>query len=410
MTELAKDAILEGRLSSIFSKDNIVLLDAGLGTTLEDVLRKDISHPLWSAHLIDSDPEAIVQAHLAFLKAGSSIILTATYQCAPETFLRAGYSAEKAEDIMHKAVQLAVQARDQYLQMSKLNVPTPKIALSLGPYGATMSPAAEFSGIYSPPYGPLQPGTTFWSSDSSDSTQREQEAEDALVKFHLSRLQVFASSPETWNSIDIIAFETVPLLREARAIRRAMTLLASTSLSAQIPPWWISFNFAEGVLAEQGPTGDHYTAADAVRACFDQEVRPHTSTPTAYGINCTHIKHVKKSLQLASQALGELSGAHLAGIDPISLSRLGIQGTSAGPGLVLYPNGGRIYVPSTMTWLPPSPTIPELNDATEAQVWARKLVAAVVEGVPREAGWSGLVIGGCCKTEPDYLSALRHLF
>lgn len=87
---------LQGQLNSLFTAEDIMLLDAGLvreiwiflttptnywmaqGTTLEDVLQQDISHPLWSAHLIESDPESIVAAHLAFLQAGSSIILTAT--------------------------------------------------------------------------------------------------------------------------------------------------------------------------------------------------------------------------------------------------------------------------------------------------------------------------------------------
>ena len=48
------------------------------GTTLEDVFEKDVSSPLWSASMIDKDPDAIVQAHSAFLVAGSDIILTAT--------------------------------------------------------------------------------------------------------------------------------------------------------------------------------------------------------------------------------------------------------------------------------------------------------------------------------------------
>ena len=48
------------------------------GTTLEDVFGKDISNPLWSASLIDNDPDAIVQAHKAFIDATSDIVLTST--------------------------------------------------------------------------------------------------------------------------------------------------------------------------------------------------------------------------------------------------------------------------------------------------------------------------------------------
>ncbi|KAG8705772.1 AdoMet-homocysteine methyltransferase [Ceratobasidium sp. 395] len=411
MTSLPKDALLEGKLSSRFSADEVVLLDAGLGTTLEDVLKKDVSNPLWSAHLIESEPESIVKAHLAFLEAGSSIILTATYQCASETFARAGYTPEQGNNIMHKAISLAVRARDQYLQLPTTKGSAPKIALSLGAFGAVLSPAAEFTGIYPPPYGPAQPSTFFDTQESPDDNQKEQEAEDALAEFHFNRLRIFAGLPDTWNAIDIVAFETVPLLREARAIRRAMTLLANTNPSIRIPPWWISFNFAEGPLAERNPTGTHYTAADAVRACFEQISRTYVSTPSAFGVNCTHIKHIKTCLNLASQALNELSGTSLDKLHESHLSQLGLQGaTRSGPALVVYPNGGRVYVPSTMTWLPPSPTIPELDGSSEAQVWARKLVASVVEGLPQESAWSGLIIGGCCKTEPSYLVSLKELF
>ena len=48
------------------------------GTTLEDLFHKDISHALWSAKPIDEDPEVIIAAHLAFLRAGANVILTAT--------------------------------------------------------------------------------------------------------------------------------------------------------------------------------------------------------------------------------------------------------------------------------------------------------------------------------------------
>lgn len=48
------------------------------GTTLEDVFHKNIKTPLWSATLTETDPEAVISAHLAFLEAGSLIIMTST--------------------------------------------------------------------------------------------------------------------------------------------------------------------------------------------------------------------------------------------------------------------------------------------------------------------------------------------
>ncbi|CEL60784.1 hypothetical protein RSOLAG1IB_04023 [Rhizoctonia solani AG-1 IB] len=401
MTSISENEAQATRLASKFARENIAFLDAGLGTTLEDVLHKNISHPLWSAHLIDTDPEAIVEAHLAFLRAGSSIILTATYQCAPETFTRAGYTRDQAVAITHKAIALAVRAREEYINSTPSNTPKPSIALSLGPFGATLSPAAEFSGIYPPPYGPSQSATFFAGEQAS---KDEQGAEDALFEFHLERLSMLASSDETWSVIDIIAFETVPLLREARAIRRAMTALASSNSSLRIPPWWISFNFPDGVLPEQAPQGKNYTAGDALKTCFEQHGVNSTAVPDAFGINCTQLKHLHECVSLASSALESLDH----GLYPKSGASI-VGSQKAGPAFVLYPNGGRVYDPTTMSWLPAALASSKTKGLPEPDAWAVGLVEVVHDAVPKSSSWGGLVIGGCCKTEPEHILALRKL-
>ncbi|KAJ1304700.1 hypothetical protein OPQ81_005839 [Rhizoctonia solani] len=368
-------------LTSRFAREDIAFLDAGLGTTLEDVLQKDISHPLWSAHLIDTDPDAIVQAHLAFLKAGSSIILTATYQCAFETFTRAGYTRDQAVAITHKAIALAVQAREEYMNTAPSGTPTPRIALSLGPFGATLSPAAEFSGIYPPPYGPSQPETFFTGEQASDD---EKIAESALFEFHLQRISMLASSKETWDAIDIVAFETVPLLREARAIRRAMSALAATNPSLRIPPWWISFNFPDGVLPEQTSEGSNYTAGDALKTCFE---RNETAVPNAFGINCTQVKHLRQCLSLVNDALRDLGNDWHTKEPEFSILNPQRASSNLGPALVLYPNGGRVYDPTTMSWFPAVPTSSKTEGLSESDAWAVDLAEVVHDTVPEISGW-----------------------
>ncbi|KAG8697088.1 AdoMet-homocysteine methyltransferase [Ceratobasidium sp. 423] len=406
MTSAAESVAHTTRLTSRFAKEDIVFLDAGLGTTLEDVLQKNISHPLWSAHLIDTDPDAIVEAHLAFLRAGSSVILTATYQCAPETFTREGYTSDQAVAITHKAVALAIRAREEYMNATPSGTPTPRIALSLGPFGATLSPAAEFSGIYPPPYGPSQPVTFFAGEQAEDD---ERKAEDALFEFHLKRISILASSKETWDAIDIVAFESIPLLREARAIRRAMSALASTDPSVRIPPWWISFNFPDSVLPEQTPKGINYTAGDALKTCFESSEPIPAAAPDAFGINCTQAKHLHKCLSLASGALRDLGHDLYPQGRRVSILEPQRAASKPGPALVLYPNGGRVYDPTTMTWFPAVPTSSKIEGLSEPDAWAVDLADVVHDAVPEDSGWSGLLIGGCCKTEPEHISALRKL-
>ena len=49
------------------------------GSIIEDTYKQNISHtPLWSTIPVLENPELIVDAHLAFLRAGAEIILTST--------------------------------------------------------------------------------------------------------------------------------------------------------------------------------------------------------------------------------------------------------------------------------------------------------------------------------------------
>jgi homocysteine S-methyltransferase len=59
--------------------DDVLVLDGGLATTLEEA-GADLSDELWSARLLLDDPSAIVEVHRAFLDAGADVIITASYQ------------------------------------------------------------------------------------------------------------------------------------------------------------------------------------------------------------------------------------------------------------------------------------------------------------------------------------------
>ena len=56
------------------------ILDGGLATTLQDAGYDVEGHPLWSAHLLKTEPQAIVDAHSKFIEAGAEIVTTASYQ------------------------------------------------------------------------------------------------------------------------------------------------------------------------------------------------------------------------------------------------------------------------------------------------------------------------------------------
>lgn len=72
-----------------------------------------------------------------------------------------------------------------------------EIALSLGLYGATLSPAQEFDGLYPPPFGPRGFSVDSSAEDRGYRTifpahgrlEAESAAEIPLAEFHLSSIQ-----------------------------------------------------------------------------------------------------------------------------------------------------------------------------------------------------------------------------
>ncbi|OCH91677.1 Homocysteine S-methyltransferase [Obba rivulosa] len=366
--------------------NEVLILDGGLGTTLEDTFHQNISSPLWSAKPIDEEPEIIVSAHLAFLRAGADVILSATYQCAFETFARAGYSRRDATRLMRKAVQLAAEARRRYQEeLAQAAAPSRavRIALSLGPYGATLSPAQEFDGFYPPPFGPKAYTSSGENWNAILDTEEERASIDALTAFHLERLRVFAEDTEVWNTIDFVAFETVPLLREVKAVRRAVALLQN-EMGAWLRPWWITTVYSDGQFPEQGqPGGDKISVQRVVEAALCDDLSLPAALPPGLGINCTNVTHLTTVLYAMTHAVQAICAT----------GRLA-------PFLVLYPNRGDVFDPETQLWH-------HAGAEQKGEEWAARFWHAVTP-ILRRRVWHGAILGGCCKTGPDEIAALSN--
>jgi homocysteine S-methyltransferase len=183
--------------ASLLARNTPVIIDGGLATTLEEQ-GCDINNPLWSASVVWSNPQAITDAHRAFLEAGAEIIISASYQATDPALLQ-------------RSVELARQARDEFQQASGQ---TALIAASVGPYGATLSDGSEYRGDY-----------------AIDA--------DELHDFHRRRLQILDSS-----GADILACETIPAHIEAVVLGK---LLRETKC-----PAWISFSCRDGEHINDG--------------------------------------------------------------------------------------------------------------------------------------------------------------
>ena len=222
------------------------VLDGGMATELE---RRgcDISGPLWSARVLEDNPEAIEAVHLSYLEAGADCILTASYQVSALGYGEGGRARlsqnahQAAAAAIHRSVDLAVSARKKYQQ----EVARPVwIGASLGPYGAALHNGAEYHGNYDIGFA-------------------------ELVRFHAERLAVAADT-----EADFVAIETVPSMEEAKAVVEAM---------CQHPTayGWISFTCRDG---ERVAHGEKLAECAALLDTEPQVL--------AVGVNCTHPKYV----------------------------------------------------------------------------------------------------------------------
>lgn len=226
-------------IDPFLKEQGVLLLDGGLATEIE-ARGVSLDSDLWSAKILQTNPQIIYEVHLDYLRAGADCITTATYQASVQGFVNAGFSAEEAKGFMQQAVSLASDARDEFLREStdekRLR---PLIAASIGPYGAYLANGAEYTGDYGV-------------------------SNDLLLDFHAERWAIL-----TQTDADLFACETIPSFQEAEVIKG---LLSSTpKVSA-----WISFSCRDG---------KHISDGTPIKECAALFAR-HPQI-VGIGINCT---------------------------------------------------------------------------------------------------------------------------
>ena len=239
------------KFSQLLEREGPVIIDGGLATQLES-MGHDIDGELWSAALLASNPRAIIDAHLAYLEAGAEIIASASYQASRDGFMAQGFSAADADRLIVTAVELALEARDRWVETNPGRGDR-FVAASVGPYGAAMHDGSEYTGAY-------------------------EVTDDRLRRFHTERFELLDAS-----GADVLALETIPHVREAEILGE---LLAACST-----PAWVSFACRDGHSLSDGTPLE-----DAAAIYADHP------TVIVLGINCT-------PPQFISSLIGELRSA-----------------------------------------------------------------------------------------------------
>lgn len=151
------------------------------------------------------------------------------------------------------------------------------------------------------------------------------------------------------STADLLACETLPCLQEAK-------VLADLAAETAVPRTWLSFACRDGQSISDGTP--FAACAELVAA---------SPGVVALGINCTAPQHVSSLLRMA-------------------------RATGLSKPLVVYPNAGEVYHPATKSWVGDR----KVEDFTRQ---AREWVALGAQ-----------VIGGCCRTGPGHVQALREAF
>jgi homocysteine S-methyltransferase len=296
-------------IKDILDRFQAMTLDGGFATELEK-RNCDLNDTLWSARVLMEEPDLIALVHQDYLKAGADCIISASYQATIEGFKTRGLNDEEALRIIRLSVEIAKSTRDLFWEnvADQGSRPRPLVAASVGPYGAYLADGSEYRGDY-------------------------KINEEQLIDFHRRRLQTLISTEP-----DLLAFETIPCLDEAKALTRLLT--EHPSLYG-----WVSFTAKDGL---------HICNGERISDCahwlndYDQVA--------AIGVNCTAPQHV-------SSLVGEIK-------------------RSTDKPVIVYPNAGEEYDPVEKQWS--SGTCSDFS--TFAQGWSD-------DGVR--------IIGGCCRTGPE---------
>jgi homocysteine S-methyltransferase len=323
---------------------------------------------LWGSDLLLKDPKPIINVHQGYIDAGADLVESSTYVLF--TFSANDRYPLSVESILREYPEKNVQDAENILHTGLSILPhssTSRNVLALGPYGATTKPGAEYTGLYPAPYGSgtiLDPSPSNYLSASEDIA-----AEEALYQFHLTRIQAYTRS-EGWEAVEWIGFETIPLVREVKAIKRAM------AESGGDKKFWIACTFPDGKLPQSTEGGGKWETEDVVRVLLSDEGR----TPNGIGINCTNPAYIPDLVNTFNSTLRSLD---------LKQSK---------PSFVVYPDGGQVYDPIKRTWS---------KEKLTPKEWTGRIMETV-KIVDDTGLWAGIIVGGCCKTSPEEIAELKR--
>jgi len=220
-----------------------IILDSAMGSRLEEMGHK-LTAPLWSATVLQSNPDDITQIHKENIEAGAQVITTNAFRTTPYALHQAGLSGVDAHTRARALTLLAIRLAWKTVKESGKDI---KIAASIAPLADCWEPQ-EFPGnIISRPW-------------------------------HDAQLDNLAH-----HSTDILLLETMNSAREAKGL---------TELALRYEkPVWVSFTL--------NGEGNIYNGDDLVNTAKFLEKKG----VSAIGVNCANLEVSKQALEELRKAV-----------------------------------------------------------------------------------------------------------
>ena len=198
---------MKSTLKQILDRQGILVLDGSMGTALEN-LGADLNNKLWTARVLADRPELVKEVHIQYFRAGADAGITCSYQASLPGLMETGYSREQAEALITRAVQVFLDARQEWwdAEGKQAGRSWPLCLASAGPYGAYLADGSEYKGHYGV-------------------------SADTLRDFHRRRAELL------WQAgADVLLFETEPPKNWAPPIGSAFPA-ATAATTAKASSW-----------------------------------------------------------------------------------------------------------------------------------------------------------------------------
>uniref|UniRef100_A0AAG5CSX4 Protein kinase domain-containing protein n=1 Tax=Anopheles atroparvus TaxID=41427 RepID=A0AAG5CSX4_ANOAO len=279
------------------SSRKVIVIDGGFSTQLaEHVGAKIDKDPLWVSRYNATNPAAVLETHLDYLKAGADCILTNTYQASIEGYMDyLDLNEDESIKLIKASVELARRARTRYLaeKLENKSHKIPWVVGSIGPYGAHLHDGSEYTGSYA-----------------------DQVPSNRLQKWHRPRINAIVEA-----GVDALAIETIPCRMEAEALLELLTAEHPTVR------FWISFQCRDGSTTAHGEN-----FAETAIGLWNRAKELSNPNLLAIGVNCVNPQFALPLLQSVS----ERRAAIVADADRIPL--------------IVYPNSGEQWDASAGCW------------------------------------------------------------